>query len=128
MTAMMAFFLLMWLLGSMSKYDKQDIEDYFNTPPLSALFGNDGGASAHTSIINGGGESLKSARSGESTKTQSQPTPQQARATMQQEDQQRLQQLKQKLTTLIDETSALKAFKDQIRIAIMSEKACASRS
>jgi chemotaxis protein MotB len=41
-TAMMAFFLLMWLLGSTSKFEKQGIEDYFNTPLSSMLGGKDG--------------------------------------------------------------------------------------
>src|SRR5438309_6209500 len=68
-TAMMAFFLLMWLLGSTSKYDKEGIEQYFNTP-LSALFGSEGGASAHTSIVNGGGNNLSSSRPGEANKSQ----------------------------------------------------------
>lgn len=92
-TAMMAFFLLMWLLGSTSKYDKDGIEQYFNTP-LSALFGNDGGASAHTSIINGGGKDLSSSRPGEANKSQTQPVPPSiARAAVAADDLQRLQQL-----------------------------------
>lgn len=120
-TAMMAFFLLMWLLGSTSKYDKEGIEQYFNTP-LSALFGNDGGASAHTSVITGGGKDLSSSRPGEGNKSQTQPVPQSiARAAVSVEDLQRLQQLKQKLMALIEQTPALRAFKDQIRIAITSE-------
>src|ERR1700712_5992267 len=63
-TAMMAFFLLMWLLGSTSKYDKQGIEDYFNAP-LSTLFsGKDGSGAARSSIINGGGRGLSSSGPG----------------------------------------------------------------
>jgi chemotaxis protein MotB len=120
-TAMMAFFLLMWLLGSTSKYDKEGIEDYFNTP-LSALFGDQGGAAHHTSVVNGGGASLASSRPGEANKTQPQPTPTKVtRTSLQMEDMQRLQQLKAKLSTIIDATPQLKAFKDQIRIAITSE-------
>jgi chemotaxis protein MotB len=120
-TAMMAFFLLMWLLGSTSKYDKEGIEQYFNTP-LSALFGNDGGASAHTSVITGGGKDLSSSRPGEGNKSQPQPVPQSiARAAVAKDDLQKLQQLKQKLMALIEQMPALRAFKDQIRIAITSE-------
>lgn len=36
-TAMMAFFLLMWLLGSTSEGDKKGLSDYFNAP-LRLLF------------------------------------------------------------------------------------------
>jgi len=31
-TAMMAFFLLMWLLGSTSEGDKKGLSDYFSSP------------------------------------------------------------------------------------------------
>ena len=50
-TAMMAFFMLMWLLGSTTPEQKAAISDYFNNP--SAIPG-PGGAS--TSIIKHGGE------------------------------------------------------------------------
>ena len=36
-TAMMAFFLLMWLLGSTSKGDMNGIAEYFKTPLKVAL-------------------------------------------------------------------------------------------
>ncbi len=36
-TAMMAFFLLMWLLGSTTKGDLQGISDYFKTPLKVAM-------------------------------------------------------------------------------------------
>ncbi|SOE92710.1 chemotaxis protein MotB [Burkholderia sp. D7] len=122
-TAMMAFFLLMWLLGSTSKYDKQGIEDYFNTPLATVFGGKDGSGAARTSVIDGGGRDLSSSRPGEATKSQPQPlpkTPVRTAATAQ-DDSQRLQQLKQKLSALIDHTPALAAYKDQIRIDITSE-------
>ena len=37
-TAMMAFFLLMWLLGSTTRGDLKGISDYFKTPLKVALF------------------------------------------------------------------------------------------
>ena len=56
-TAMMAFFLLMWLLGSTSKGDLQGIAEYFRTPLKVALAGGSGsGDSSH--IIKGGGKDL----------------------------------------------------------------------
>ncbi|TCK38027.1 chemotaxis protein MotB [Paraburkholderia sp. BL8N3] len=121
-TAMMAFFLLMWLLGSTSKYDKEGIEDYFNTP-LSAVFGGkDGSGASRSSVIEGGGRDLSSSRPGEATRSQPHSVPPSvARAAIAAEDSQRLQQLKQKLTALIENTPALRAFRDQIRIAITSE-------
>jgi chemotaxis protein MotB len=120
-TAMMAFFLLMWLLGSTSKYDKQGIEDYFNAP-LSTLFsGKDGSGAARSSVINGGGRDLSSSRPGEATKSQAQPVPKTTARIAAEDDARRLKQLKEKLMALIENTPALRAFKDQIRIDITSE-------
>jgi chemotaxis protein MotB len=56
-TAMMAFFLLMWLLGSTTKGDLKGISDYFNTPLKVALFGGSGSGDS-SSIIKGGGKDL----------------------------------------------------------------------
>lgn len=56
-TAMMAFFLLMWLLGSTSEGDKKGISDYFQSPLKVALQGGSG-AGASNSVINGGGNDL----------------------------------------------------------------------
>src|SRR6202795_3424938 len=56
-TAMMAFFLLMWLLGSTTKGDLKGISDYFRTPLRVALMGGSG-AGDTTSIIKGGGQDL----------------------------------------------------------------------
>jgi hypothetical protein len=56
-TAMMAFFLLMWLLGSTTEGDKKGISDYFQSPLKVALQGG-AGAGASNSIITGGGNDL----------------------------------------------------------------------
>jgi chemotaxis protein MotB len=56
-TAMMAFFLLMWLLGSTTEGDKKGIADYFQSPLKVALMGGSGsGDSSH--ILKGGGADL----------------------------------------------------------------------
>jgi chemotaxis protein MotB len=54
-TAMMAFFLLMWLLGSTTDGDKKGIADYFSTPLKVAMFGGSGSGDA-SHVIKGGGE------------------------------------------------------------------------
>ena len=56
-TAMMAFFLLMWLLGTTNKGDLAEIQDYFNTPLKIAMFGGAGSGDS-SSIITGGGKDL----------------------------------------------------------------------
>jgi chemotaxis protein MotB len=121
-TAMMAFFLLMWLLGSTSKYDKQGIEDYFNTPLSSLLGGNEGTAAARPNVIQGGGRDITDTRPGDGKKTQTEPTPPaKIPPIVAPADAARLQQLKEKLTALIEQSPALRAFKDQIRISITNE-------
>ncbi|MEO6363838.1 MAG: flagellar motor protein MotB, partial [Caldimonas sp.] len=56
-TAMMAFFLLMWLLGSTTEGDKKGIADFFNAPLKVALMGGSGsGDSSH--VVRGGGTDL----------------------------------------------------------------------
>ena len=56
-TAMMAFFLLMWLLGSTTKGDLRGIADYFNTP-LQVAMGGGSGSGDSSSVLRGGGEDL----------------------------------------------------------------------
>ena len=56
-TAMMAFFLLMWLLGSTTEGDKKGISDYFQSPLKVAMQGGSG-AGASSSVITGGGNDL----------------------------------------------------------------------
>src|SRR4051812_26056697 len=56
-TAMMAFFLLMWLLGSTTKGDLNGISEFFKTPLKVALSGGSGSGDS-TSIIQGGGADL----------------------------------------------------------------------
>ena len=97
-TAMMAFFLLMWLLSSTSKSDLQGIADYFNRP-LQAAFTQGPGASATTAP--------QTAKENDQQSGQS-------------EDDQ-LQSLKTKLDTIVDQDPKLKAFKNQIKIDITSE-------
>jgi len=58
-TAMMAFFLLMWLLGSTTDGDKKGIADYFQSPLKIAMAGGSGSGDSN-SILKGGGESLTS--------------------------------------------------------------------
>jgi chemotaxis protein MotB len=56
-TAMMAFFLLMWLLGSTTKGDLKGIADYFNTPLKVAMSGGSGSGDS-SSVLQGGGTDL----------------------------------------------------------------------
>lgn len=56
-TAMMAFFLLMWLLGSTAQGDLEGIADHFQNPLKVSLQGGSGSGDS-SSVIPGGGEDL----------------------------------------------------------------------
>ena len=57
-TAMMAFFLLMWLLGSTSEGDKKGIAYYFQSPMKVALLNGGSGSGDSSSLLKGGGQDL----------------------------------------------------------------------
>ncbi len=57
-TAMMAFFLLMWLLGSTSEGDKKGIADYFGSPLKLALLNGGSGSGDSAHVVRGGGQDL----------------------------------------------------------------------
>jgi chemotaxis protein MotB len=57
-TAMMAFFLLMWLLGSTTEGDKKGIADYFASPLKVALLSSGSGAGDAAHVVKGGGQDL----------------------------------------------------------------------
>jgi chemotaxis protein MotB len=56
-TAMMAFFLLMWLLGSTTKGDLKGIADFFANPMRVSMSGGSGTGDAR-SVLPGGGAEL----------------------------------------------------------------------
>ncbi|MDP9044542.1 MAG: motility protein MotB, partial [Pseudomonadota bacterium] len=57
-TAMMAFFLLMWLLGSTTEGDKKGIADFFNSPLKVSLLNGGSGSGDSSSVVKGGGTDL----------------------------------------------------------------------
>src|SRR5688572_27036699 len=57
-TAMMAFFLLMWLLGSTTEGDKKGIADYFASPLKVTLLASGSGAGDASHVVRGGGRDL----------------------------------------------------------------------
>jgi len=123
-TAMMAFFLLMWLLGSTTKGDLQGIADYFSTPLRVAMSGGSGSGDA-TSVIKGGGKDLTRVtgqqRKGQDETPAKHFNPDQARAELEHEDNVRLQKLKEQVEKAIDTNPALKQYKNQLLIDITTE-------
>jgi chemotaxis protein MotB len=124
-TAMMAFFLLMWLLGSTTEGDKKGIADYFNSPLKVAFFGGSGAGDA-SSIIKGGGNSLSESvgqvKKGSASETAAEKARKKAiRQEQARAEQDRLRVLKAKVEEVIANDDRLAKYKTQIRLDMTAE-------
>lgn len=127
-TAMMAFFLLMWLLGSTAKGDLKGISAYFNTPLKVALLGGSGSGDS-SSLIKGGGKDLT--RSEGQVKQGELPTEkktvnlkvatEEALRIERRKELDNLKMLKTSLEKAIDADAKLQQFKKQIMLDITTE-------
>lgn len=123
-TAMMAFFLLMWLLGSTSKGDLKGISEYFATPLKVAMAGGSGSGDS-SSVIQGGGKDL-TRKDGQMDKA-SDPVQKKtydlkaAQADLEKLEANRLKALKARLESSIDANPVLKQFKKQLLLDITTE-------
>ncbi|MEN6585694.1 MAG: flagellar motor protein MotB [Sulfuricella sp.] len=125
-TAMMAFFLLMWLLGSTAKGDLQGIAEYFATPLKVAMQGGSGSGDA-SSVIKGGGTDI-SRKQGQVKKGAPDPVVKKktinleaAKAELKRQETAKLASLKEKLEKTIDANPLLKQFKKQLMLDITKE-------
>ena len=123
-TAMMAFFLLMWLLGSTTEGDKKGIADYFNSPLKVAMFGGSGAGDA-TSIIKGGGnnlaESVGQLKKGASETAEVKARKKAIKAEQAIAERAQLAALKQKMEEIIANDSRLAQYKSQIHLDLTAE-------
>ncbi len=112
-TAMMAFFLLMWLLGSTARGDLDGISEYFKTPLKVALQGGSGtGASSH--IIKGGGKDL-SRSAGQVRQAK------EIEAEFQRIEQLRFNELKHRIEAAIERNPVLHQYRNQLLLDITPE-------
>jgi chemotaxis protein MotB len=125
-TAMMAFFLLMWLIGSTAKGDFEGIAEYFKTPMKVALFGGSGAGDA-SSVIKGGGTDISRTagqiQRGDSPR-RDRYTPQSGKGDdgeSRQLEKAALEQLKENIESLIDRTPALQQFRNQLLLDITAD-------
>jgi chemotaxis protein MotB len=125
-TAMMAFFLLMWLLGSSSKATLEGIAEYFKMPLKVALQGGPAVAASDSVIKSGGGKDL--------TKKQAQVKPVEdtkvkeklvdvtdAKKALEKAEEAKLDELKKKIEKAIEDSPTLSKFKKQLLLDITSE-------
>ena len=123
-TAMMAFFLLMWLLGSTAKGDLAGIAEYFKTPLKVAMQGGDGSGDS-SSVLKGGGQDLSrkvgQVKKGESVPEKKSYNLEAAQAELLRQEAANLKSLESRLKAAIDSNPTLKQFKRQLLIDITSE-------
>ena len=123
-TAMMAFFLLMWLLGSTSQGDLKGISEYFQTPLKVALMGGSGSGDS-SSLIKGGGKDLTRSegqvKSGEIREEKRIINLKAAEAELARQDRLKLRDLQQRIERAIDSNPALKPFGKQLLLNLTTE-------
>jgi chemotaxis protein MotB len=123
-TAMMAFFMLMWLLGSTTQGDLMGIADYFQNPLKVALQGGAGSGDS-SSLIQGGGTDLSAShgqvKRGDIEAPKKTINLQKLKAEFEKAERAKLSGLKDEMDTLIDGNPALKQFKSQMLLDLTSE-------
>ncbi|MEN3372922.1 flagellar motor protein MotB [Dechloromonas sp. ZS-1] len=123
-TAMMAFFLLMWLLGSTAKGDLQGIAEFFQNPLKVAREGGSGSGDA-SSVLKGGGKDLTrqsgQVKRGEVDTEKKTYFAKETNAEFRRKEQESLENLKSQIEKMITETPQLAQFKKQMLLDITSE-------
>ena len=123
-TAMMAFFLLMWLLGSTAKGDLSGIAEYFQQPLKVAMAGGSGAGDA-SSILQGGGQDLTrtagQVKRGDVEAKKSTYTLAAVKEEYERAEKEKLSGLKDQISAMIESDSKLKQFKNQLLLDITDE-------
>ncbi|HKE96725.1 MAG TPA: flagellar motor protein MotB [Povalibacter sp.] len=133
-TAMMAFFLLLWLMGSTTEEQKGAISEYFTNPsavpgsstvPSPTSINGPGGSSTSMIALGGGMELHRTAAETDPTPpspgAQVQLNPDDAERAAEELDRERLEALLKQLREAIDQRESLAQFKDQILLDVTPE-------
>ncbi len=123
-TAMMAFFLLMWLLGSTTEGDKKGIAEFFQSPLRVAMLGGSGSGDS-SSVVRGGGKDLTretgQVKEGDTTARRASYTLRALKEEQRKAEKSRLEQLKAKVEQVLAENPKLAALGGQIRLDMTKE-------
>lgn len=121
-TAMMAFFLLMWLLGSSTKAKLEGISEYFKTPLKVALSGGSSVANTDSMLVGGGedftrqeGQVLKGVVKEEKVDEKTK------KILRERAERIRLEGLKKKIEQAIEANPSLKKFENQLLLDITTD-------
>jgi chemotaxis protein MotB len=125
-TAMMAFFLVMWLVGTTTKVEKGAIAEYFKNPSMQAghsmvpsqSMGPGGAANSLVQL-----SAVTTPNSGDNGTQLSKPemTPSEIEKAAREQEKKQLEALMQNLKEAIDKSQALQPFKDQLLLDITPE-------
>ncbi len=125
MTAMMCFFLLMWLLGSATEGDKKGIADYFASPMNLALLANGSGAGDSAHVVKSGGQDLTrthgAIKRGEIEAPRAAINLHKLKAEQLRAEVMRLEELKRRVAQKIDANEKLAAIRTQISLDMTGE-------
>ncbi len=123
-TAMMAFFLLMWLLGSTAKGDLAGIAEHFQSPLKVAMEGGSGSGDS-SSILKGGGKDLTrtngNVKKGEIDAAKKSYNLQALKAEWEKQEASKLEELKGRIEKMIESNPSLYQFRNQLLLDITSE-------
>ncbi|MBK6957990.1 MAG: flagellar motor protein MotB [Nitrosomonas sp.] len=118
-TAMMAFFLLMWLLGSSTKSQLEGISEHFKTPLKVALMGGSS-VGESSSLIKGGGTDL-TRQQGQVQKSTAEEDKKAKKIIKERAELIKLEGLKKKIEDAVEANPSLKKFANQLLLDITSD-------
>ena len=125
MTAMMAFFLLLWLLSSVPLRDRLEIEKYFQKPLVLELAGGQSDDLNKSMVSGSYGDDVKvvngQVRAGEQLSKQVAMAAGDVRKLLHLQEVERLQKLKHELEDVLNANPQFSKFKNQLRIEMTSE-------
>lgn len=114
MTALMALFLVMWILSSSSRETREGVADYFSTPLLTALTNGDSQAMSPQVIPGGGPDhtSIEGERARIDVRIQTRPSERQRRV---------FRDLQGRIELAIEQDPDLRGLRDQLRFDMTQE-------
>ncbi|MBS1213831.1 MAG: motB [Proteobacteria bacterium] len=124
-TAMMAFFLLLWILGAVDRTKLRGIAEYFKDPWKPSVAGGEAAGDA-VSIVRGGGDDIAKSQgqvmmTDEGKRKEIGEAGEMENQEALERDRQQLEEMEEKLEKLIDSNPVLQQFRDQLRIDITAE-------
>lgn len=120
MTAMMSFFLVMWLLSLVPKNELQGVAEYFKKPLLSAIKG-DPHSSTNRNVIPGGSPTPIPNKSNQSANPKIQDKQEIDRDRAERLERERLDDIKRRLEKLIQNSPTLRRFARQLILDMTPE-------